>query len=111
MENFDGKMKLIRFLPDNLRNYDVALRRFRVHESDQWKGIAPPPGNFADLNPEPPIFSSKFANFGHNKHILAISNEEGMVRAILFRTDHGAHLLMLLRSFVHNVRLHCKTRM
>ncbi|KAJ6644094.1 Protein lethal(2)denticleless [Pseudolycoriella hygida] len=63
----------------NLRssNYDVALRRFRVHESDGWKGIAPP--MIADINPEPPIFSSKFANFGQNKHILAISNEDGMI--------------------------------
>ncbi|KAG4073230.1 hypothetical protein HA402_008576 [Bradysia odoriphaga] len=62
----------------NIRNYDVALRRLRVHESDQWKGIAPPPIAY-DFNPEPPIFSSKFANFGQNKHILAISNEEGMI--------------------------------
>lgn len=62
----------------NLRNYDVALRRFCVHESDGWKGIAPP--MIVDFNPEPPIFSSKFANFGQNKHILAISNEDGMVR-------------------------------
>ncbi len=63
--------------PVNRRNYDVALRRFSVHESDGWKGIAPP--MIVDFNPEPPIFSSKFANYGQNKHILAISNEDGMV--------------------------------
>lgn len=67
------------FPSDNLHNYDVALRRFCVHESDGWKGIAPP--MIADFNPEPPIFSSKFASFGQNKHILAISNEDGMVRS------------------------------
>lgn len=65
--------------PVNSRNYDVALRRFRVHESDGWKGIAPP--MIVDFNPEPPIFSSKFANYGQYKHILAISNEDGMVSA------------------------------
>lgn len=68
----------------NSYNYDVALRRFCVHESDGWKGIAPPL-NIIDFNPEPPIFSSKFANFGHNKHILAISNEDGMVRFNYFK--------------------------
>lgn len=75
----DGKF-LSDLFPVNLRNYDVALRRFRVHESDGWKGIAPP--MIVDFNPEPPIFSSKFANFGTNKHILAISNEDGMVKGI-----------------------------
>lgn len=73
-------MNFFRAVSVNSRNYDVALRRFCVHESDGWKGIAPP--MIVDFNPEPPIFSSKFATFGQNKHILAISNEDGMVRPI-----------------------------
>lgn len=71
---------------DNLCNYDVALRRFCVHEKDGWKGIAPSL-NIADINPEPPIFSSKFANCGNYTHILAISNEDGMVSFIWLKRN------------------------
>lgn len=83
MENFAPKNEISVDFSVDTRNYDVALRRFCVHETDGWKGIAPP--MIADYNPEPPIFSSKFASFGQNKHILAISNEDGMVRLVFLR--------------------------
>lgn len=63
---------------DNARNYDTTLQRLCVHESDSWKGIAPSMDG-ADFNPEPPIFTAKFANCENNKHILAIANEDGKV--------------------------------
>lgn len=66
------------FFTDNGKNYDTTLARLRVHESDSWKGIAPST-DVADFNPEPPIFTAKFAKCQYQEHILAIANEDGKV--------------------------------
>lgn len=69
---------ILPYFLDNGRSYDTALGRLSVHESDSWKGIAPSTQG-ADFNPEPPIFTAKFAKCSQNEHILAIANEDGMV--------------------------------
>lgn len=51
-----------------------------MHESDSWKGIAPSTEG-VDFNPEPPIFTAKFAKCQYQEHMLAIANEDGKVRA------------------------------
>ncbi|XP_037713197.1 protein lethal(2)denticleless [Drosophila subpulchrella] len=62
----------------NERTYDFALRRLSVAKEDSWRGIAP--ANYCpDFNPEPPIFSAKFANCDGYRHILAIANEDGKI--------------------------------
>ncbi|KAH8402130.1 hypothetical protein KR009_009983 [Drosophila setifemur] len=62
----------------NDRTYDFALRRLSVAKEDSWRGIAP--ANYCpDFNPEPPIFSAKFANCDGYRHILAIANEDGKI--------------------------------
>ncbi|XP_030369161.1 protein lethal(2)denticleless [Scaptodrosophila lebanonensis] len=62
----------------NERTYDFALRRLCVSKEDSWRGIAP--ANYSpDFNPEPPIFSAKFANCDGYRHILAIANEDGKI--------------------------------
>lgn len=62
----------------NERTYDFALRRLCVAKQDSWRGIAP--ANYSpDFNPEPPIFSAKFANCDGYRHILAIANEDGKI--------------------------------
>ncbi|XP_023171480.1 protein lethal(2)denticleless [Drosophila hydei] len=59
-------------------SYDFALHRLCVHRQDSWRGIAP--ANYSpDFNPEPPIFSAKFANCDGYRHILAIANEDGKI--------------------------------
>ncbi|KAH8297124.1 hypothetical protein KR044_005191 [Drosophila immigrans] len=58
--------------------YDFALPRLCVAKEDSWRGIAP--ANYSpDYNPEPPIFSAKFANCDGYRHILAIANEDGKI--------------------------------
>ncbi|XP_067630739.1 protein lethal(2)denticleless [Eurosta solidaginis] len=58
--------------------YDFALRRLCVAKEDSWRGILP--SNYSsDYNPEPPIFSAKFANCDNFRHILAIANEDGKI--------------------------------
>ncbi|XP_053964772.1 protein lethal(2)denticleless [Anastrepha ludens] len=58
--------------------YDFALGRLCVAKEDSWRGILP--SNYSsDYNPEPPIFSAKFANCDSFKHILAIANEDGKI--------------------------------
>lgn len=58
--------------------YDFALRRLCVAAEDSWRGITP--SNYSsDYNPEPPIFSAKFANCSNYRHMLAIANEDGKV--------------------------------
>ncbi|EDW85600.1 uncharacterized protein Dwil_GK23072 [Drosophila willistoni] len=60
------------------RTYDFALSRLSVAKEDSWRGIAP--FNYGpDFNPEPPIFSAKFANCNGYRHILAIANEDGKI--------------------------------
>lgn len=60
------------------RTYDFALRRLCVAKQDSWRGIDP--ANYSpDFNPEPPIFSAKFANCDGYRHILAIANEDGKI--------------------------------
>ena len=66
---------------DNGKTYDTALSRLCVQESDSWKGISPSTDG-ADFNPEPPIFTAKFANCSNYAHILAIANEDGKVLTI-----------------------------
>lgn len=62
----------------NERTYDFALRRLCVAKQDSWRGIDP--ANYSpDFNPEPPIFSAKFANCDGYRHILAIANEDGKI--------------------------------
>ncbi|KAL7737796.1 hypothetical protein ACLKA6_006184 [Drosophila palustris] len=62
----------------NDRTYDFALSRLCVSREDSWRGIAP--ANYSpDFNPEPPIFSAKFANCDGYRHILAIANEDGKI--------------------------------
>ncbi|BFG06266.1 protein lethal(2)denticleless [Drosophila madeirensis] len=62
----------------NEQTYDFALRRLCVAKEDSWRGIAP--ANYCpDFNPEPPIFSAKFANCNGYRHILAIANEDGKI--------------------------------
>ncbi|EDW58725.1 protein lethal(2)denticleless [Drosophila virilis] len=62
----------------NERTYDFALSRLCVSRQDSWRGIAP--ANYSpDFNPEPPIFSAKFANCDGYRHILAIANEDGKI--------------------------------
>lgn len=62
----------------NERTYDFALRRLCVTKQDSWRGIDP--ANYSpDFNPEPPIFSAKFANCDGYRHILAIANEDGKI--------------------------------
>ncbi|ALC42749.1 l-2-dtl [Drosophila busckii] len=62
----------------NDHSYDFALRRLCVARQDSWRGIAP--ANYSpDFNPEPPIFSAKFANCDGYRHILAIANEDGKI--------------------------------
>lgn len=63
---------------DNGRNYDTPLGRLVVHEPDSWKGIAPSTEG-VDFNPEPPIFTAKFAKCQYQEHMLAIANEDGKV--------------------------------
>ncbi|XP_037945261.1 protein lethal(2)denticleless [Teleopsis dalmanni] len=58
--------------------YDFALRRLCVAREDSWLGISPSDYN-SDYNPEPPIFSAKFANCDGYRHILAIANEDGKI--------------------------------
>ncbi|XP_055851438.1 protein lethal(2)denticleless [Episyrphus balteatus] len=58
--------------------YDFALRRLCVAKEDSWRGITPSTYS-SDYNPEPPIFSAKFANCENYKHILAIANEDGKI--------------------------------
>ncbi|XP_017868065.1 PREDICTED: protein lethal(2)denticleless [Drosophila arizonae] len=59
-------------------SYDFALHRLCVYKQDSWRGIAP--ANYSpDFNPEPPIFSAKFANCDGYRHILAIANEDGKI--------------------------------
>lgn len=66
------------FLAANERTYDFALSRLCVSRQDSWHGIAP--ANYSpDFNPEPPIFSAKFANCDGYRHILAIANEDGKI--------------------------------
>lgn len=49
-----------------------------MSRQDSWHGIAP--ANYSpDFNPEPPIFSAKFANCDGYRHILAIANEDGKI--------------------------------
>ncbi|XP_055381821.1 protein lethal(2)denticleless [Condylostylus longicornis] len=62
----------------NSFNYDFALTRLCVSKEDSWRGITP--SNYSlDYNPEPPIFSAKFANCKNYRHILAIANEDGKI--------------------------------
>ncbi|KAH8407607.1 hypothetical protein KR222_007923 [Zaprionus bogoriensis] len=62
----------------NERTYDFALCRLCVAKQDSWRGISP--ANYSpDFNPEPPIFSAKFANCDGYRHILAIANEDGKI--------------------------------
>ncbi|EDW01206.1 GH21305 [Drosophila grimshawi] len=62
----------------NEHSYDFALSRLCVSREDSWRGIAP--ANYSlDFNPEPPIFSAKFANCDGYRHILAIANEDGKI--------------------------------
>lgn len=58
--------------------YDFALRRLCVAKEDSWRGITPSTYS-SDYNPEPPIFSAKFANCENYRHILAIANEDGKI--------------------------------
>ncbi|XP_055904834.1 protein lethal(2)denticleless [Eupeodes corollae] len=58
--------------------YDFALRRLCVAKEDSWRGITPSTYS-SDYNPEPPLFSAKFANCENYKHILAIANEDGKI--------------------------------
>ncbi|KAH8272852.1 hypothetical protein KR018_004771 [Drosophila ironensis] len=62
----------------NERTYDFALQRLSVAKEDSWRGIAPA-SYCPDFNPEPPIFSAKFANSDGYRHILAIANEDGKI--------------------------------
>ncbi|EDV36677.1 uncharacterized protein Dana_GF13076 [Drosophila ananassae] len=62
----------------NEHTYDFALRRLSVAKEDSWRGIAPA-SYCPDFNPEPPIFSAKFANCDRYRHILAIANEDGKI--------------------------------
>uniref|UniRef100_A0A1A9V2T0 Uncharacterized protein n=1 Tax=Glossina austeni TaxID=7395 RepID=A0A1A9V2T0_GLOAU len=59
-------------------SYDFALGRLCVAKEDSWRGISPSNLN-SDFNPEPPIFSAKFANCDGYRHILAIANEDGKI--------------------------------
>uniref|UniRef100_A0A1A9W9P6 Uncharacterized protein n=1 Tax=Glossina brevipalpis TaxID=37001 RepID=A0A1A9W9P6_9MUSC len=59
-------------------SYDFALERLCVAKEDSWLGISPSNLN-SDFNPEPPIFSAKFANCEGYRHILAIANEDGKI--------------------------------
>lgn len=62
----------------NNLTYDFALKRLCVRKEDNWRGITPSTSS-SDYNPEPPIFSAKFANCLNYKHILAIANEDGKI--------------------------------
>lgn len=67
---------------DNGRNYDTAIMRLAVAVADNWRGIAPSTEG-VDFNPEPPIFTAKFAKCQYQEHMLAIANEDGNVRLCL----------------------------
>lgn len=59
-------------------DYDHVLGRLRVRREDCWRGIIP--STFVSAyNPEPPIFSAKFADCSQYRHILAIANEDGKI--------------------------------
>ncbi|XP_001361076.2 protein lethal(2)denticleless [Drosophila pseudoobscura] len=76
--NIDNKLRSREHGFSNERTYDFALRRLCVAKEDSWRGIAP--ANYCpDFNPEPPIFSAKFANCNGYRHILAIANEDGKI--------------------------------
>lgn len=64
---------------DHDRNYDTAIMRLCVAATDNWRGIAPSVEG-VDFNPEPPIFTAKFAKCQNHEHMLAIANEDGKVR-------------------------------
>lgn len=80
LHKFDKIIKFYCFIffIDNGQNIDNILHRLCVHERDSWNGIAPSIDS-VDFNPEPPIFTAKFANAKNYKHILAIANEDGKV--------------------------------
>lgn len=59
-------------------SYDHILSRLRVRNDDSWRGITPS-SCVSDYNPEPPIFSAKFADCDPYRHILAIANEDGKI--------------------------------
>lgn len=59
-------------------DYDYVLGRLRVRREDCWRGIVPS-SYVSDYNPEPPIFSAKFAECNQYRHILAIANEDGKI--------------------------------
>lgn len=59
------------------KNYDVALKRLRVHSSDNWKGIIPPTINQSVQLP--PIYSAKFCNQPGYHQFLALADEDGKV--------------------------------
>ncbi|XP_004534937.1 protein lethal(2)denticleless [Ceratitis capitata] len=58
--------------------YDFALPRLCVAKEDSWRGILPSTYS-SDYNPEPPIFSAKFANCDNYRHMLAVANEDGKI--------------------------------
>lgn len=71
----------IYFFAANDLTYDFALQRLCVAKEDSWRGIQPSQYG-SDFNPEPPLFSAKFANCANYKHILALANEDGKVRQL-----------------------------
>lgn len=65
-------------LPGLDKNYDVALKRLKVHSSDNWKGIIPPQNNPAAVQ-LPPIYSAKFCGQSGYQQFLALADEDGKV--------------------------------
>lgn len=59
-------------------NYDHILGRLKVRREDSWRGIVPS-SYVSVFNPDPPIFSAKFADCKQYGHILAIANEDGKI--------------------------------
>ncbi|KAK3923285.1 Protein lethal(2)denticleless [Frankliniella fusca] len=71
-------------------DYNIALRRLKCHDYDEFKGILPSTEG-PDFNPEPPVFACTFCSTPNNEHLLALANEDGKIsiQDTTKRSDHN----------------------
>ena len=60
------------------QDYNIALRRLKCHDYDEYLGILPSTEG-PDFNPEPPVFACSFCTTPNHEHLLALANEDGKI--------------------------------